>query len=274
VEYGLCPAGGGHKSAGDLFVLPHRIWQDPGNDRDWRFCTKCFGLVSTKPLDRFWTVASVVVRNSEHSGLPESPSGDGLVILGYGFSDFYLGWMPLAAELRLRDTLYYAGTDQEGNPSWCPNVKNAAGLFSIRDLAPADHISMAWLKKPQSWILLYNRKPIGDQNGYIVARLGRTPWSWSQEIPIVSPTCTSELYEEAFLSKNIGYPFPYGPYILNRFTEWNATTRELGIYFLASFSQGYEVHLMHTKLSLDELNSLVDVIWFCIEIVKQSVQTA
>jgi hypothetical protein len=106
IDNGHCPAGGNHVPAGYIFVLPHRLQEDPQNDRDWRFCTKCFAMVSTKASGKFWTVASSVVRNSDFPGLPASESGDGLVILGYGFSDFYLAWIPLGgAGPRLRDTL-------------------------------------------------------------------------------------------------------------------------------------------------------------------------
>ena len=45
--------------------------------------------------------------------------------------------------------------------------------------------------------------------------------------------------------------WPYGPYILNRFTEWNGTTRELGIYYLISLSTGYQMHLMYTRIQID-----------------------
>jgi hypothetical protein len=207
--------------------------------------TKSSKMVSTNSSNKFVTVASVVVRNHDHPGLPPSRSGDGLVILGYGWSDFYLAWMPLGnAEIRLRDTLYYIGTDQKGNAHWDPNIEKAVGLFGTFNRADANQISMAWVKRSQSWILLYTRLPAPDQRGYIVARLGSTPWSWSDEIPIVSPNRTSDLYD--FITDG---SCPYGPKILNRFTEWDPTTRELGIYYLVSiFKPGYQIHLMYTKL--------------------------
>ena len=43
----------------------------------------------------------------------------------------------------------------------------------------------------------------------------------------------------------------YGPFLLKRFTEWNATARELGIYYLLSLSSPYQVQLMCTRLRVD-----------------------
>jgi hypothetical protein len=260
---GRCPFdGGSHEAQGYQFVLPHRIWQDSGNDRDWRFCTKCFAMVSTKSPGKFWTVASVVVTKSSKSnslGLPVSQSGDGLVILGYGWDDFYLAWMPLGSSSpKLQETLYlgpstikFLGHHGVGRaPVWYPSVEKARGLFGTSLLADPDHISMAWLDGPQCWILLYSRgygDGVPGPHGVVVARIGETPWSWGQEILIASRALTGELYEESFTREGT---WPYGPYILNRFTEWNETTRELGIYYLLSFSRGYQIHLMYTRLSL------------------------
>jgi hypothetical protein len=246
-DNGRCPAGGDHTPAGYLFVLPHRLWQDSRNDRDWRFCTKCFGMVSTKASGKFWTVASAVVRNSDFPGLPSSQSGDGLVILGYGWSDFYLAWMPLGGpRLRVQDTLYCTITGPEQTIGWDPNVDHASGLFGVANLADPNHISMAWLEGPRRWILLYGRPEKDGRKGYVVARIGATPWNWSEEIPIISPERAGELYGMV----NPG-SWPYGPYILKRFTEWNAAAGELGIYYLISLSIGYQVHLMYTRLNLD-----------------------
>ncbi|MBV9481904.1 MAG: hypothetical protein JOZ87_35710 [Chloroflexi bacterium] len=256
-DNGHCPAGGSHAPAGDHFVLPHRIWQDFQNDRDWRFCTKCFGLVQNNLAAKFWTVASVVVRNSDHRGIP-STTGDGVLILGYGWSDFYLAWMPLGAfVMRVNDTQYYAGINPLTKaPIWVPKVEEARGLFGIHNLAvDANHISLAWLEGPKRWILLYTHPDQDGQKGYIVARLGSSPWSWSDEIPIVSPQRPPRdandpdgfVYGTNFIGD---HDWPYGPYILNRFTEWDSATRELGIYFLVSFATPYQINLFHTRLSL------------------------
>jgi hypothetical protein len=240
-----CPGGGSHSPSGDEYVLPHRIRQDLHNDRDWRFCTKCFGLVSTAAGNPFFTVDTAVVRNADFEGLP-SKTGEGLVIVGYGFFDFFLAWMPLGLSgPRLQDTMYYAQPAKAPKLEipWHPNVENAAGLFGVPDLSDTNRISLAWLEKPQRWILLYGRRES------VFVRIGATLWDWSDEIPIIS----SSLNRAGDL-----YPWvkpdtwPYGPSILKRYTEWDLTTRVLGIYYLISLSGGYQVHLMYTQLKVEE----------------------
>ena len=236
-----CPAGDSHLPSGERFVLPHRIRQDKHNDRNWRFCTRCFGLVSTKADQPFFALDSAVVHNADISDLPNQ-TGDGLIILGYGWNDFHLAWMPLSLTgPRLQDVQYYSG--QPGAPSWNKNVGQHTALFSIPS-PDANRISLAWLEGPQRWILLYS------SSDAVTARVGTTPWNWSDETHIISSISaeTSYLYTEKYSNKG---SHPYGPSILKRFTEWDATTRVLGIYFLISLSAGYQVHLMRTQLRLD-----------------------
>lgn len=40
----------------------------------------------------------------------------------------------------------------------------------------------------------------------------------------------------------------YGCLIVKRYTEYDASTRKLGIYYLLSTSRPYQVHLMHSQL--------------------------
>jgi hypothetical protein len=176
-----CPAGDSHLPSGERFVLPRRIPEDHHNERDWRFCTKCFGLARapTNAFRPFWTLDSAVVHNADVSGLP-SQTGDGLVILGYepGPKVFHLAWMPLGPSgPRLQDVQYYSG--QPGAPSWRKNVEEAAELFGS-NLSDDNRISLAWLEGPRRWILLHG----GDDA--VVARLGTTLWNWSDEIKIIS----------------------------------------------------------------------------------------
>ena len=240
-----CTAGGTHSPSAKQFIPPRRIRQDPHNDRDWRFCTKCFGLVYTKAEEKFWTVDSAVVHNADFPNIFPTGTGDGVVIIGYGWSDFFLAWMPLGpAGPRLQDTLYYSRPDwDEVHPKhWRPNVDEATGLFGAGNLSDANRISLAWLEGPKQWILLYGRPDA------VIARVGPTLWTLSDEIPIISrnsPDTAGELYSWVDPGS-----WPYGPSLLKRFTEWDPTTRVLGIYYLISLSTGYQVHLMRTRLQL------------------------
>lgn len=73
-----------------------------------------------------------------------------------------------------------------------------------------------------------------------MARLGTSLWDWTGELKIFDP-----------LAQGAYDGWAYGPFIVNRFTEWNAATRELGIYYLLSLSTPYQVQLMYTRLHLD-----------------------
>lgn len=42
----------------------------------------------------------------------------------------------------------------------------------------------------------------------------------------------------------------YGAFLPNRYTEWDAEARELGLYYLMSLSSPYQVQLMHSSLRL------------------------
>jgi hypothetical protein len=236
-----CPAGDSHLPSGERYVLPRRIPEDHHNERDWRFCTNCFGLVSTKADRPFFTLDSAVVHNADISDLP-SQTGDGLIILGYGWNDFHLAWMPLGLSgPRLQDVHYYSG--KPGAPSWNKIVGQRTALFSIPS-PDTNRISLAWLEGPQRWILLYS------WSDAVVARLGTTPWNWSDEIKIISRDSPQSGYLYSADWSKTG-THPYGPSILKRFTEWDPATRVLGIYFLISLSLGYQVHLMRTQLQLD-----------------------
>ncbi len=44
----------------------------------------------------------------------------------------------------------------------------------------------------------------------------------------------------------------YGPFILNRFTQWNPDTRELDFYYLMSTGRPYQVQLMQSRLGFGD----------------------
>jgi len=183
-----------------------------------------------------------------------------------------LAWVPLKtpAAPMLQDILY-----STGNPAdpWSPDVE--AAVVVLPHTNTYTHLSAAWLKGPQRWILLYsNANDETGPGGYhlpAVARIGTSLWDWSEEIEIFNP-----IIDGAYgrYMHQVGSPYhinpdipprqdptkpehdgwAYGAFLLNRFTEWDATTRELGIYYLLSLSSPYQVQLMHTRLLIpDEL---------------------
>ena len=267
VAGGRCPAGGSHQPAWLEFVLQHRIREDPYNQRNWRFCTKCFGLVFTAQTNKFWGVAPVVVRNAEHPGLPVSEDEFGLVILGFGWGDLYLAWMSLGAGgPQLQSTLYYTGN---GDAPWDRNVDFAVSVAKAPNVYTS--LSAGWVPGPRQWLVLYSyatdARELDDFKRPVVLRTAVNPWTWSEELQIFPvPGCENPwglyMHEPGVDRINPNLPpaeppgidhpgWAYGAYILNRFTEWNPTTRELVMYYLLSLSSPYQIQLMCSKIALD-----------------------
>ena len=272
-DKGSCPKGGGHSApAGSFnFVLPH----NPGseNEADWRFCIKCHGMVKTGQEDIFTWVAPIVVNNVDHPELPPSPYPQSLVIFGFGFSGtpgIRLAWMPLrsAADPMLQDVLYYTG---QGSSPWSSEVADAVVLLPHRN--EYTHLSAAWLPGPKCWIVLYGTAVdnIDDLSAFrrpAMARFSTTLFpvsNWTAEIEIFNPdkagAYTQYMHDPGKDTINPDVPpmepppqdypgWAYGVFILNRFTEWNESERELGIYYLLSTKSPYQVHLMHTRLNV------------------------
>ena len=271
-DKGTCPAGGSHAAIGYNFVLSHNPGEDALSEGGWRFCTKCNGLVQSRQEDTFSWVAPVVVQNTNHPGLPQTSHRQGLVMFGFGFSSnpgIRLAWMPLkpAAAPELQDMLYYTGDLYQ---PWSSEANSAAVILPHTNTYT--HLSAAWLEGPQRWILLYSNAydDLKHRKSFrqpAVARLGATLWNWSDEIKIFKPAREHAygVYMHEIGRDHIHPDIPpmedpakpehdgwaYGPFLLKRFTEWNATARELGIYYLLSLSSPYQVQLMCTRLRVD-----------------------
>ena len=109
-------AGAGPAAPGFDFMLPHDPGEDPLHQQDWRFCQRCFCLVWTGQPDWFAGAHPCLVNTGEHPGLnlPPSPSGRGILLLGFGYNapaGYRLAGLPLPerGSPRLQDTRYWHG---------------------------------------------------------------------------------------------------------------------------------------------------------------------
>jgi hypothetical protein len=214
----------------------------------------------------------VVVENARHPELPRTHCRDGVVMLGHGFSSnpgLRLAWVPLRGGdiPRLQDVRYWTG---DANEPWSDEEARAAVL--IPHTNTYTHVSLAWLEGPQCWIVLYSNayddlKVPDSFTKPAVARFGRTLLEWSEEVEIFNPQregAWGRYVHRAGLDR-INPDIPpsedpakpehdgraYGAFILNRYTEWHASSRELIVYCLLSLSAPYQVQLMETRLHLE-----------------------
>ena len=148
-------------------------------------------------------------------------------------------------------------------------------------------VSATWLPDPKRWIILYSKAvfyphipPLQKPTLPIVARFGVNPWTWSDEVEVFDPC--RDLGFGHFIHwtglDDIDFPpprvadlrvpayrprmphdidawalergHPYGALILNRFTKFNPSTRELTLAYLLSSFNPYQVQVMRTRLRL------------------------
>ena len=221
----------------------------------------------------FWQVAPVVVSNAEHPGLPRS-TGDGLIVFGHG-ADAVLGtdavhlaWMPLREGVRsgpVFEGVQYFTDDPDPARRWSPNQDDAVALFRRPRYTS---VSAAWLEGPRRWVVLYSKANEAEApTGAVVAHFGPTPWDWSDEVELFNPCVEGAFtkymhwpwrddirkHDPPGLSHLEDHPgWAYGAFLMQPFTQWNNSTRELNLYYLLSLSSPYQVQVMFSRVRLPE----------------------
>jgi len=281
-ERSRCPSpqstDGHHLGQGLNFVLPHNPGVDAISQGSWRHCIRCHGMVYGGEQDIFSGVSPCVIRNAEHPGLPPTSAEWGLVMVGFGFVGdansnygFRVAWMPLTAEgPRLHDTLYYTGQ------GWSRDAASAK-IVATRPRNTYTSVSAAWLEGPRRWILLYSDADdeappkTATWCGPVMARIGTSPWDWSDPIELFQPERDGAYGPGGFMHKNKAvdhfnpdippaqnpadknpdHPgWAYGVFLLKKYTdqEWDAVHKVLRLYYLMSTSSPYHVHVMCSSL--------------------------
>jgi hypothetical protein len=177
-----------------------------------------------------------------------------------GTDAVHLAWLPLETDGPvLADARYYTGS--AANP-WTPHIDEAGPLISLRPGYTS--VSATWLAYAGQWVLLYSTANGGDAIlGSIVARLGPTPFELSGSVEVFAP-CRDGAYthymhwpgfDDLFpmIGPNIGDApaWPYGAFILPRFTRWHAEARTLDLTYLLSPNRPYQVQVMRATLHID-----------------------
>ena len=108
--------------------------------------------------------------------------------------------------------------------------------------------------------MLYTRASLAHPHESVVCRAAKTPWEWSEEITIFNPdregAFTKYMHEPGEDDLNLLPPerpsadsgWAYAPFLLNRYTRWDAQCRKATIYYLMSTNSPYQVMLMCSQL--------------------------
>jgi peptidoglycan hydrolase-like protein with peptidoglycan-binding domain len=151
-----------------------------------------------------------------------------------------------------------------------------AEVSAVVNLPPRfSSVSATWLPGPKQWMLLYSTAGFDadhpDQQKPtlpIVARFGPNPWTWSDEVEVFNP-CRDRAYGHFMhwpglddIDRRVpptlgsadawaGEPgHAYGAFVLQRFTRWDAASKELSLAYLLSTFNPYQVQVMRTQLRL------------------------
>jgi hypothetical protein len=225
--------------------------------------------------DKFINIAPVVVNNADVPGLPTT-AGQGLLAWAsnthYRHSDPYLAYVPLDSVEDRTTWRYFAGL-QDGLPTWSNLEADAVPLFSSSTPCIGE-LSVGWNPFLNEWLMLYNCFP--TPRG-INLRAATQPWGpWSDAEVIFDPvadkgychfihwsdaanpspfgqTPCDHLANPADPSNppgNVSNLFggEYGPYVIARFTSYDASAKATTIYYTMSTAIPYTAVLMKTAL--------------------------
>lgn len=204
---------------------------------------------------KFWQIAPYVTRNAKWPGLP-SHSGNGLLMWGQSGDSVYLAWVQLARGVPPLTAIRYYTADG----TWSPDQAMAAPIFSTDNVT---QISVAWLQGPRKWLFLYTKASVERPHESIVARLGADPWTWSDEITLFNPDRENawgkymhqpghdELYKLSPPRSPLLHGYPYSPFLLNRYTTWDSSSRRIQVVYMMATFVPYQVMLMQATLQVE-----------------------
>jgi hypothetical protein len=274
-----CPAGGTHDPASSpsyamAFTNDKRA-EEANPDGGWRYCSQCHGMAFTRHDDSIGGATPYVVAAADHPELPGPPpatgftfSGQAAVIISHRFGaqpdhppGFVLAcWhLPAGTALpRLQDLLYF---DPEAR-SWTADVSVAArkNLFDYAYQGTPNpdrfytETGLLWLPGPKRWMLTYTQGQAKDPDAHapavqrpVYARFAEriTDLAGAADITIFDPARPAD---HALLASADSYP--YGPYPLEAYTNWDPHMGILDLQYLLSLFDPYQVQIMRTQIRL------------------------
>lgn len=220
--------------------------------------------VSRLPLGRFIQV-SLYHATTPVAGLPSQ--GPAVLMWGNGAyrkSNAYLAVTPTQNWVTGEGTLYFAGLDAAGEPTWAADESHAAPLFEQPVIG--DH-SVTYVPQVGLWLMLYDAWPGRPDrpDAGVQLRTSMTPWGpWSAPEQVLRPVDAAKgrLMHMANTDDGLEWPLKkfngmsrrseqgaiYAPYVIERFTRVEGD--RLKLYYTLSTWNPYVVLLMRSEFKL------------------------
>jgi hypothetical protein len=223
--------------------------------------------ISQLPAGRFIKMSMHIEPGPESiAGLP--PGGPFVIIWGTGVyrkSDAYLSIVPEASFETGKGTLYFAGLDATGAPTWSEKESDTVPIVKNGTLGD---LSVTWCGDLGLWLMTYDRRAPTDG---IAFSYSRTPWGpWSEPQVLfndVRDGALGKFIHDPRLKPDGGLEGPvigkgqsdpaavkggtYAPYVVERWTKVQGS--ELDLYYVLSTWNSYVVVLMKSRLHIAAL---------------------
>jgi hypothetical protein len=218
--------------------------------------------ISQLPAGRFVKM-SLHTQPGPIAGMPAG--GPFILVWGTGVyrqSDAYLSIVPVAHFETGKGTMYFAGTDAAGAPSWSANEAEAKPIVQNGTLGD---LSVTWCKDLGLWLMTYDRRAPTRGIAFSYSRTPWGPWSEPQILFNVANDGIGRFIHNPNSSPPDGLAGPvigkgqmdpeavrggaYAPYLVERWTKLKGS--ELSVYYVLSTWNPYVVVLMKSRLNVE-----------------------
>jgi hypothetical protein len=195
-----------------------------------------------------------------------TPAGGPFVLVWgtgvYRQSDAYLSVVPRAQFETGKGTMYFAGMDAAGAPSWSENESEAKPIVQNGTLGD---LSVTWCKELGLWLMTYDRRAPTRGIAFSYSRTPSGPWSAPQILfnvandgigrfihnPNGSPpdALAGPVIGKGQMNPDAVRGGAYAPYVVERWTKLKGS--ELSVYYVLSTWNPYVVVLMKSRLQVE-----------------------
>jgi len=180
----------------------------------------------------------------------------------YRQSDAYLSLVPVTQFETGKGTLYFAGMNTAGAPSWSANESDAKPIVQNGTLGD---LSVTWCKDLALWLMTYDRRAPTRGIAFSYSRAPWGPWSEPQILfnaasdgigrfihaPNGSPPdgLAGPVIGRGQANPDAVHGGAYAPYVVERWTKLKGS--ELSVYYVLSTWNPYVVVLMKSRLKVE-----------------------